>query len=253
MIEQIDIIFKLLSDAVRFFPAHPSGMTCKRLQTFAVLPDFTALNSENLGKNINYKDTPFFYSRAWEQLQYNPSSVEHKLPLLSVIEVTNSFENILSEDMKTTVLSTLQVAALDKIPNSDKNIVSGCDKRTAEQIYMDTEVMLISAVQYLKGVVVIINSNTLELQYMHKELFNKLKTDEVLSSDWVIEKQKSRHFQIMIRQRNPNPTGQRFAGGSNNLLGTFMNLTFAFDSCIDNTWNHDAKNYPVTWDKGRTG
>lgn len=253
MIEQIDIIFKLFSDAVRFFPADPSGMPCKRLQTFAVLPDFTQLNTPNLGKNIYYKDTPFFYSRAWDQLQHNPSRVEHGLPLLTVIEVSNSYEDILSEDMKTKVLSTLQIAALDKMPKSDKTIVSGCDKRTAEQIYMDTEVMLIKAVQYLKGAVVVMNSVTMEVQYMHKELFTKLKTDEILSSDWNIDTQKTRHFQIMIRKRNPTPVGQRFAGGHNDLFGTYMNLTFAFDSCVDNTWNHDAKNYPVTWDKGRKG
>src|SRR5690606_18576581 len=161
-------------------------------------------------------------------LQYNPNRVEHKLPILTAIETSNSYENILSEDMKVKAVSVIQIAVLDKYARTGKQIEGGCDYRTAEQIYLDTEAMLIKAVQYLKNVIVAFNTTTLEVQYMHKDLYDLLKTSEQLSSDWVIDKQRSRHFTTMIRRRNPNAQGQRFMGGKNELHGTFLTLSFDF-------------------------
>lgn len=140
--------FTVLKQAVMFSPK--TEMKCKQLQALRVSPREYGMElaSENIGATICDKDKPFFWSRIWEQKKYNPNQVAWEFPLLFVSELSISTKNAMLNSAERTYV--FQVTVLDKYSEDcDKGKCQGCEGRTVNEIFYDTETLLHSVVRYL--------------------------------------------------------------------------------------------------------
>lgn len=143
-------------DAARLFPLVNAQKKCLQLQTFKVLSlaRGAEVGAENFGAVPSEKDTPFFWSRAWEEAGFNPNALSFNWPALTVFEIVNeTTETVFQKGYKR--VYTLEVSVLD-VYREDcvLGLHTGCDARPVNQIYLDTEVLLDSFFRYLDGIVV---------------------------------------------------------------------------------------------------
>lgn len=237
---QVDQLFEQLKSAVKYFPVSPDRHM--NLNTFAVIPSWPDLNSDNLGKYIDYKDTSFFYSKAWENLSFNPSRVEVQYPIMVVWETSQSHAELFSHlKLKTTY--ALQISVLDvfKRVGKDGKIHPGTSKKVKEQIFVDTERMLLMAVKYLADVIAIQEPGK-PVKLIHEDLYDLLEFPSGTKKIIPI----TNEYQGMLRRLNNNVQGTRFEGGDNDLFGTFINLNFEFQNCNKPEFNfHQREIQPI--------
>lgn len=239
---QIDQIYEQLKAGVKFSPEDAQG-TRMRINTFAVIPSWSDLDSDNFGKYINYKDTPFFYSRRWENLRHSPSRVEIDYPVMVCWETSQSHSEVFSHLKQKTTYS-LHIAVLDRFFRSAGNIQSGADARVKEQIYIDTERMVLSAIKYL-GDVIAIEVPGQSNQLIHEDLYELL--------DWPAGTKRSiastKEFEGMLRRLNNNIQGNRWEGGKAELLGTFITLNLELQNCLKPEFNFHTEVIPPVQDR----
>lgn len=143
--------FLALKQAVMFSPK--ADMKCKQLQALRVSPREYGqeLASDNLGATICDRDKPFFWSRRWELAKFNPNQITWEYPLLFASELSISTKNAMSNASERTY--SFQVAVLDRYSEDcDKGKCQGCEGRTVNEIFYDTETLLHSVVRYLATV-----------------------------------------------------------------------------------------------------
>lgn len=152
----ISDFLQVSKDAVRLFPLVNPQRKCLQLQTFKVLSQARGaeIGSENLGAVPSEKDTPFFWSRAWEEAGFNPNALTFAWPVLTVFEIVNESQQTVFQKGYARSY-TLEISVLDIYKDDcvlGKN--TGCEARPVNQIYLDTEVLLDSFFQYLTEVIV---------------------------------------------------------------------------------------------------
>lgn len=145
---------KLINNAVRFYPME-SGKQWLIPQTFAVLDSITSLQAPNLGKYICDKNRPFFYSRKWETLKYNPSKLGFSLPVVLLFENAADFKGAFTDRAETTY--NFDIVVLDRHSAEDCKKINCAEgvSRTIYEIYSDTEQILYNVLAYLDDVVVV--------------------------------------------------------------------------------------------------
>jgi len=240
---QIDQILYQLRAAVKHFPVNPDPS--KMINTFAVIGSWADLDADNLGKYIDYKDTPYFYSRRWENLRFNPSRLEVDYPVMVVWETGQTHSELFTYN-KSKVLYGLQIAVLDRFKRVGENhIRSQADHKVKEQIYIDTELLLLTAVNYLNDVIAIqLPDGSKEL--IHSDLFaNSL--ESIGTKDRVM----TNEFSNMLHRYNRNVQGNRWEGGKSDLYGTFINLQFELKGCLKPDFNFSDSITPPTQDKNK--
>lgn len=238
---QIDIIFRLLTEAVNYHKS-ATGLKCHELQAFAVLGSMHDLDADSLGKNIFYQNTPFFFSKAWRALKYNPSRLEFDYPIMVAYETSQTYDEVFTRDSYR-IKYEIQVAVLDKLPREAAEIQGPCGSRTKEQVFIDTEAMLLNGLSYLNDIVVINELPSMATRYLHKARLQSL------TIDYKVNDALTNTFHKMIRQLNPSIRGQRFEGGKNELLGSYATLSFSFTNCFSTEWDFEQPDYGVTYDK----
>ncbi|MGL4640885.1 MAG: hypothetical protein ACRCVX_14270 [Shewanella sp.] len=144
--------YRILRDAVKYYPATSPVQKCKQLQSFRVLAHDPATNSDlftpTLGAAPTDKIYPFFWSRKWE-LNGSPfGELSFDWPLLT------AFETICTES-DGEMIYRIELAVLDVYqPDKCDNYASAsCDSRPINQIYMDTKALLLGALDYVYGTV----------------------------------------------------------------------------------------------------
>ena len=137
-------------DAVKF--ATIEGPNCQKLETFRVFPNarLPELTTPNLGVTICEKDRPFFWSRQWHDSGYNPNEIPWAFPLLYVFDMNAEIGNIFQGPI--TATHTLQIGVLDVLSLDHENC-TGCNGRTINEIHIDTQRMLVSALRFVSGFV----------------------------------------------------------------------------------------------------
>ena len=150
----LETYYSILLDSVRRYPA-TDGYDCKQPQTFRVLQlDHGAeLQTPAMGATLSDKDTPYFYSRAWERKKFTPNNIVADYPVLTAFELSSDFGSGIQES-SVKQCYFLEVAVLDSFKNECDGKVGRCESRTINQIYRDTEVILLNAINYLSGCVI---------------------------------------------------------------------------------------------------
>jgi hypothetical protein len=106
-----------------------------------------------MGATLSDKDTPYFYSRAWERKKFTPNNIVADYPVLTAFELSSDLgRGIQESNIKQCYF--LEVAVLDSFKNECDGKVGRCESRTINQIYRDTEIILLNALNYLSGCVI---------------------------------------------------------------------------------------------------
>ena len=142
-------IYGLLKNAVKYFP--DDGIKCHRPNTFLVemKDEGVTLTKPNLGATVCDKDGNYFYSRLWEQKGY-PAKIEFEYPLVSVFVGEAAVQKMFGP--KTDIIATFVLGVMDQHKGADCKGCSckSCDARSINQIFADTEDILLTVISYLR-------------------------------------------------------------------------------------------------------
>lgn len=149
-------IFRIGRDAVRLFPAN-AERPCLQLQAFRVLTrggGAAEIGTDTLGAVPTDKDSPFFWSHKWENARFSPNALTFNYPILTMFEIagetgSSPFRPPYWRDY------AIELAVFDTYRDDCvQGKHSGCEARTVNHIYADTEFLLDSALQYFGQTVV---------------------------------------------------------------------------------------------------
>lgn len=149
--------YRICRNGVRLFPAESPVKTCAQLQTFRVLQRDPRMNAEigteTLGAVPNDKNLPFFWSREWIQSKSAAGALSYKYPLMTAFEMSNEATGIMAGQISRKY--SIELAVLDTFkPEPKSSKISLCDGRPINQIFLDTELMLDSILNYIGGTVI---------------------------------------------------------------------------------------------------
>jgi len=147
-----DDFVALINNAVRFYPVQ--SMKCLQPQTFALLDSDDALNEKTLGKVICDKNKPYYYSRLWDNMNYNPSKISSwEYPLVTLFEQAGDLKGLHTRQQELTY--TYQISVIDNLKETGQQATChGCAGRVVNDLYRDTEEILMNVLHYLDDVVV---------------------------------------------------------------------------------------------------
>lgn len=223
----------LINNAVRFYPHNT--IRCLQPQTYAHLDSDYNLNDPNLGKYICDKDKPYFFSRVWESLKYNPSQLRLEPPIVATFEQAGDLKYVGQVKQETTY--TFQLSVLD-VYNEDAKKVQchGCAGRVVNELYRDTETIMYNILAYIDDVVVVFEDGENKLynrqhwEYLEGEGATGV-LDEALTSTFKND-QKQNNVQRAFHRIEPY-TGSKFHGTSTTIRMTIkncQNVEFDFTS-----------------------
>ena len=248
--------FAAVRDAVKYYPIPPKAEDmCEQPQTFVVLEALSDMSMENLGRTPCDRGKPYFYSRLWEDMKYNPSKIAFKFPLVGLLELSGESYNAFARDYEQ--CHNFQLVVVDTFSeNCLKGKCSGCDGRNGNEIFRDTEIMLNKVLKYLSSCNAVRYDGNTELFLHPQSLSDELVAKNVYTT-YETDVKETNMFQKSLRDNNKNPNIFRFAGRNgggktvNDLYGTVINLRFCLNRCIDAfTPNYRIGDFGVTKDIG---
>lgn len=213
--QSIEVFYRLLINFIKDYNTCSNCDNCLTPKTFAVLSSLADLNSTSLGKEEKDKDLDYFYSQLWENKVYK-GGVVFDWSLLAVWETEIKVENLFS-NKKLNKFYNLQIGILDRYNMNSLKSSQGCEGRTIDEIYNDTQMVMEQLVDYLK-----------------KSRYNSL--DEL---EYLPENTSANQFNRMLESNNRessfykfDPTRER-AISSAAIYGTFLNLVIEVNSCAE--------------------
>lgn len=225
--------YNLGKEFVKNYPKH--SLKCKRLQTFAVLEEYSDLNTPNLAKTISDRNKPFFFSRDWSSANYNPSKLEYSYPGLFIIDRSFSISNPFTKNVKTCY--KMEIAVLDKFDRAcveKGGNCKPCAKRTRNEIFLDTETFLFNFFAYLRNIVYVKDEGWMIRSLAENQI------DESLT----------RQFQKHLADSNKELNGIRWSGGLDDVYGSVIEFTFCVETCENFEYDHELKDFKVGYDRG---
>lgn len=204
-------------EAVIFYPKDDG---CKRLETFALVEEYADFNASTLGKSVRDIGKPYFFSRRWAGQKFNPSQLAYDYPLLAMFETTSNVQGFtFKKDVK---CYEFELICVDKY-NSAMN-QKGCDQRTKQEIYNDTERALDKVLEYVENVGYYVNAtypDGIWLNRLHAASLGLAGEQKHISVWW------SR----MLRTNNETNQQLRWDGGTDGLYGTLRTITLCLRNC----------------------
>lgn len=146
---KIEDVYRLLQESVIYYKSNP--LKCLQPQSYATLAKKADLSTENLAKTICDKNRPYFFSRLWHNLKYNPSKIKFEWPLLATFESNVPVEGVFTGSQTNSY--NLQIMVVDQYLESTSQVkCEGCGGRTTNDIFKDTEEILFNCLSYLSEV-----------------------------------------------------------------------------------------------------
>jgi hypothetical protein len=133
-------IYQIVKDIVAAYPAtrdisNTYNLNCKQPQAFAVLQSDSQINTDNLAKDRNYINTPYFFARNWNiGTQSNPSQINHEYPLVVMTEGAAELFDAVGNSKH---ITTYELHILDKMPSEKSAALNPCGNRVVEDISQD--------------------------------------------------------------------------------------------------------------------
>ena len=232
----IENYYEALRDSVRFYPNYSEGLKCLQPQTFSVIESKSNMSMENLGRTPCDRGKPYFFSRLWKNLKYNPSAVKFQFPLVSAMEISSQVSDLFTRNGVQCYRIELMVSD-NYSENCEKGKCAGCDGRSGNEIFRDTEIILNNVLDYL------INCNVVRYDgndrvFLHPKTLSDALVANGDVTNYVIDKKASNSHEISLRQRNLESNifrleGKNGGGGSmNDLYGTIIVLNICMNRCI---------------------
>ena len=165
----LEDFYQLCKNAVMSYPANAAK--CQQLQTFKVLQIERGgeLGTDNMGAALSDKNTPYFYSRAWERNRNNPNAITAEHPTLTAFELSGQYPNgVFNPSAK--LCYNIELAVMDVYRDDCQTLPNGCESRSINQIYKDTALHLRAVINYLTSAAIVringMECNTLENTYL---------------------------------------------------------------------------------------
>lgn len=238
----LEDFYRLASSFVQNYPQGKEK--CTSPQTFAVLDYFSDLDAPNLNKTLSERNKPFFWSRAWAKTNYNPSKLTMEYPLLAMFETnfvpSGLFEKTTSRcyKIKLAMLDRLDKDCLDK-----KKQCKGCKGRVANELFIDTELMMLNFFAFLRQVEYVFAEDADLSGWYHKDVW------PLLGITGEADTIKSRKLQRMFAENNKTNNGYRWMGGNANLHGTVIDIQVCVNTCQQYIFNPTSKTFKVGYDR----
>ena len=226
MIVTKDLVYRALKEAAMYSP--PASLKCRQLQAFRVLERGGLISTENLGATICDKDRNWFWSRVWSASK-TKAVITWEFPILLVIERGFTLAEPLKGKGKQCV--TYNVTVLDKYTEGcEKGKCDGCEGRTVNDIYQDTEYLLFQALAYLYGMrFITIGADTYSMH--QKEL------EKHLSDGNITTYTEGKKWGEIMESKATQADGYRTSIEAEKLYGTSVNLTLCNDVCYVDGWD----------------
>lgn len=231
-------IYRLLNEAVRYYPeTTPAYM---RPDTFAVVEEWSDVNSANLLKTVADKDKPFFFSRKWAQLNYRASAVTYDFPAVLTYD-TQTVTNNLFSTTTTKRVYTLDLLVVDKWDDMCKKL-----NRTRNDLFLDTESILDHILNYFSNVIYAVVDGG-EDGYYHTGWLQQAVTDGEITS-YQETNYKTKQLKQNFVRNNESTTMERWAGAMQDLYG--VRFTFNIDAtiCLEGDFDFSILDYDLKID-----
>lgn len=218
----LETLYSIILDAVRRYQSTP-GMDCRQPQTFRVLQlDRGAeLTTPAMGATLSDKDTPYFYSRTWERQKFNPNNITADFPVCTAFELSSDLPKGISE---TTIKQcySVELSVLDVFQIK----CDGKPYRTINQIYADTEKILLNIVNYISGSIIATVGDVTGV-YNRSVLNSLVACGEIAQYDEIYD------IGGVLQSENKGGRTVHVEMPTNNIYGTKMRLTFCIYRCLD--------------------
>jgi len=241
----LEDFFMALNQFVRFHEA--TQFRCQRPQTFAVLDEFSDLDTDNLNKTIRDKNKPFFYSREWDKNNYNKSNISFNRPILATFVKDGSIKGLFSNKQQI-VSHRVEIAYLDqyyrecaKEPTGDE-----CKDRTRNEIFADTHKVLLDLGKFLSEIKYYTEGGK-KFGLYHPSIIEAIGKGTAVQEDTA----KTREWvRVLTSGSNQEVNVERWDGGIRDLYGHFLTVTLPFRYC--NKYEYGAIDNKIV-DKGDQG
>lgn len=220
-------IIRALKEAVMYAPY--STLPCNRLQSFKVLERGGLIVSENLGATVCDIQKDWFWSRSYDSKRSKTGKVTWELPVLLVIERGFTLSDPLTHSGKQCV--NYNITVLDKYTaDCEKGDCRGCNGRTINDIYLDTETMLFEALSYLSGMLFVRIED--DIYSMHSQ-----ELQHHISEGTVTEHEILKMWGANLASSVKNGDGYKTSIDAESLYGTSINITMCNSKCVNPDWN----------------
>lgn len=203
-------------------------LKCRQIQAFRVLERGGLITTENLGATVCDLEKNWFWSRSWEAAKAK-TKVTWEFPLLLVIERGFTLSDPLKGKGKQCV--TYNITVLDKYAEGcEKGNCAGCEGRTVNDIYQDTEYLLFQSLAYVAGMKFIgVGADTYS---MHKDELAKH-----LSESTITDYTDGKGWGMIVANDAKQADGYRTSIEAEKLYGTSVNVTICSDVCYTDGWD----------------
>lgn len=236
---ELEDFYAALRDCVRFYP--DSGSKCLRLNGFRVLQfdGATELTNDNMGATACDKAKPYFYSRDWEKSSWNANKVIGSLPVLTAFERRGIAKNPF--DKQATRTYQILLCVWDKY-DQDKCTggCSGCEARTVNEIFRDTQIMLFNVLYYLSGVVLATTSIDPAKRVYHIKMLDAMKTNGDITSYQTVQMLKN---SMNIANKEYQIYRQETISGQ--LFGSAIEVTINSSDCLSTEFDFSPADYGI--------
>jgi hypothetical protein len=233
-------IYNAFRDSVRYYPAQDT--LCKRLQTWRVFQQSLGVevSTANLGATVCDKDKPYFWSREWHEKKYNPNAITWKFPLLYAFETEGTMVGPFGFGGAARMVYTLQVGVLDVLVDTkDARNCVGCNARTPNEIYADTETMLLSALYFVSNV------NQTEIDGVSVWANSDLVSQGEASGALNVTGKTAISILDQSQKYNQEAPFFRVERSAEKMYGTAINLRVATQVCPSVDWNFTETDFGV--------
>lgn len=240
----LETIYEALRDSVRYYPKQ--RLKCQQPQTWRVLQQSLAAEvsgtPSSFGATICDKDKPYFWSRLWVESKYNPNNIMGEFPLLYAYEEPGVRIDPFGSG-GTKYIVNLQIGVLD-ILSDDKEARKcvGCNARTINEIYRDTQTMLEACVNYLRGVHAYTIDGNRQGFFNKKMVEQALAAGSIQTAEWVGGVHSIADAALSVNKEAPYFRAER---QTENLYGTAITLRFIVDGCCETDWNFTEPDFGV--------
>lgn len=224
-------LFAILKKCVQSYPK-TDAKPCLQPQAFRVFQKErgTELNAANLGAVATDKDRPFFWSRIWQNAKYSPNDIQAGWPLVTAYEIYNDKANALVRDGKREYV--VELAVLDTYKETDcaaGNV--SCSGRPINQIFLDTEIILDTVLQYLGELVLATTSTDATAKLYSKSIL------ELMLANGTIESYNEVYdIGAKLQASNKDMRFSRVERHAQSIYGTKCQIRFQTKKCITALW-----------------
>jgi hypothetical protein len=178
-----------------------------------------------MGATLSDKDTPYFYSRAWERKKFTPNNIVADYPVLTAFELSSDFtRGVIEKSMREYCF--LEIAVLDSFKNECDGKVGRCESRTINHIFRDTKAILLNAINYISASIIARVGDV-------TGVYNRTILDRLLSSGEI--EQYDTYYDIgdAFQSDNKEVRTTHVEMGATSTYGTKIRVKVRVDWCLD--------------------